>query len=96
MTVRIIDPRDKLRENICRLEALLDAEQGLSAEARVTALTSVVQAQSSLLAAEAADALEAAVVSAQDDVVTPLSIALNAFGEKSGQLLSALHGRRGY
>jgi hypothetical protein len=80
MTVRIIDPRDKLRENISRLEALLDTEQGLSAEARVTALTSVVQAQSSLLAAEAADALEAAVVSAQDDVVTPLSIALNAFG----------------
>jgi hypothetical protein len=59
MTVRLIDDRAELRENIRRLEALLNAEQAQSAETRVTALASLVLAQPSSLAAEAADKLDA-------------------------------------
>jgi hypothetical protein len=84
------DDRAELRRNITRLKALLDAEQGLAPETRVTALASVVQAQSSLLAADAMDRLRTAVDAAGGDVVAPLATALYAFEETAGRLVNAL------
>ena len=83
------DNRAELERNISQLKALLDTQPGLPAEVRVTTLAALVQAQSSLLAA---DTLMSAMHTAEGDVAAPLTVALHAFAEQA-EMLSARLGR---
>ena len=79
--------RDDLERDIARLKALLESQRGLPAETRVSALAALVQAQASLLAA---DALMTAMHTAEGDVASPLATALHAFAESADRLSGRL------
>ena len=81
------DDRSRLEDDIRQLRALMETQPGLAADMRVTGLAALVQAQSSLLAA---DALKSAMATAEGDVAGPLALAMRIFAEKAELLSYAL------
>jgi len=81
------DDVDAIRRDIAELRAALDAAD-LRADARVTALASIVDAKTMLLAIETFHAHRDGIV---EDVIRPLTAALASFPEAAEDLATGLH-----
>jgi hypothetical protein len=78
---------EAIRQDIAELRAALDASD-LRADARVTALASIVDAKTMLLAIETFHANRDGIV---EDVIRPLTLALDRFPEAAEDLATGLH-----
>jgi len=81
------DDADRLGANIAELQRLLDAQTGLSPEARVTGLAALVNAKTTL---RLLDELPFRVGAMRDDVAGPLAHALREFSEVAPGLAAGL------
>lgn len=81
------DDAARIQEEIAELRAMLDAQPGLSADARATVLSTVVSARATLLAVETFQANKDGVL---HDFIGPLTTALKKFPESAVQLAAAL------
>lgn len=81
------DDIDALKADIAELRALVNSQRGLSAEARVTALSAMIRAKATVLAVETVQAYSESI---RHDTVKPLMGAIDEFGGSAARLEKAL------
>jgi len=78
---------EEIREDIAELRALLESQQGLTANTRIAALSAMMTAKTTLLAVET---VERHWEGAAEDVIGPLTTELARFPEAANGLAAGL------